>query len=224
MQSEVAEVFKPSPAPAGGAPAGEGAAALPSKLKPGAAATLAVTAAMIAPQLVATILSCAVQEHERAFGAWQAEWATFPALALVTSGALGAVADLAQGVEVDPDRMRGNVDITHGLIMAEAITFALAAKMSRPEAQKLVEQASQKAIAEKRSLQNVLGEDTAGHRASRRSEARPVVRAYVLPGGGADLHRSAGRLAQGGREQTPVSFKSDARIMPLMEADGCTFC
>jgi 3-carboxy-cis,cis-muconate cycloisomerase len=114
---------------------------------------------MIAPQLVATILACAVQEHERAFGAWQAEWATFPALALVTSGALGAVADLAQGVEVDPDRMRSNVDLTHGLIMAEAITFALAAKMSRRDAQKLVEEASQKAVAEKRSLQNVLGED-----------------------------------------------------------------
>jgi len=55
--------------------------------------------------------------------------------------------------------MRNNVDITHGLIMAEAITFALAAKISRQEAQKLVEEASQRAVAEKRSLQNVLGED-----------------------------------------------------------------
>ena len=55
--------------------------------------------------------------------------------------------------------MRSNVDITHGLIMAEAITFALAAKMSRQDAQKLVAEASQKAVAEKRSLQNVLGED-----------------------------------------------------------------
>jgi 3-carboxy-cis,cis-muconate cycloisomerase len=159
MQSEVAEVFEPPGAPAGGAPAGEGAAALPSKLKPAAAAAMAVSAAIIAPQLVATILACSVQEHERAFGSWQAEWATFPALALVTSGALGAIADLAQGVEVDPDRMRSNVDITHGLIMAEAITFALAAKMSRQDAQKLVDEASRKAVAEKRSLQNVLGED-----------------------------------------------------------------
>ena len=85
--------------------------------------------------------------------------ATFPALALVTSGALGAVADMAQGIEVDPDRMRANLDITQGLIMAEAITFALAGKIGRPEAHKLVEEASRKAVAEKRSLQNVLGED-----------------------------------------------------------------
>jgi len=154
MQNEVAEVFEQPVAPAP-----EGAAIVPPKLGPSAAAAMAVTAAVIAPQLVATILACAVQEHERAFGGWQAEWTTFPALALVTSGALGAIADLAQGIDVDADRMRNNVDITHGLIMAEAITLALAAKISRQEAQKLVEEASQRAVAEKRSLQNVLGED-----------------------------------------------------------------
>ena len=153
MQTEVAEVLEQT-----AAPAGDGAAAVP-RLGPRAAAAMAVTAAMIAPQLVATILACEVQEHERALGGWQAEWATFPALALVTSGAVGAIADLAQGIEVDPDRMRANVDITQGLIMAEAIALALAAKINRQEAHKLVAEASQKAIAEKRSLQNVLSED-----------------------------------------------------------------
>jgi 3-carboxy-cis,cis-muconate cycloisomerase len=152
MQSEIAEVLEPRAA-------GDGAAATPPRLGPSAAATMAVSAAMMAPQLVATILACAVQEHERAVGGWQAEWATFPALALVTSGAVGAVADLAQGIEVDPDRMRSNVDLTQGLIMAEAITLALAAKISRQEAHKLVEEASQKAVSEKRSLQSVLDED-----------------------------------------------------------------
>jgi len=153
MQNEVAEVFEPS-----SVPAGDGTAP-PPRLNPGAAAAMAVTAAMIAPQLVATILACQVQEHEGAFGGWQAEWATFPALALVTSGALGAVADLAQGIEVDPDRMRNNLDITQGLIMAEAIAFALSAKISRQEAHKIIEEASHKAVAEKRSLQNVLSDD-----------------------------------------------------------------
>jgi 3-carboxy-cis,cis-muconate cycloisomerase len=154
MQTEVAEVFEPPPAPAG-----EGARALAHKLNPSSAAAMAVSAAMIAPQLVATIVACEVQEHEGALGSWQAEWATFPSLALVTSGALSAVGDLAQGIDVDPNRMRSNVDITHGLIMAEAITVALAAKISRQEARKLVEEASQKAVTEKRSLQNVLVED-----------------------------------------------------------------
>ena len=145
MQNEVAEVFEPP--------------AAPPRLGPSVAATMAVTAAMIAPQLVATILSCQVQEHERAFGGLQAEWATFPALALVTSGGLAAIADLAQGIEVDPDRMRHNLDLTHGLVMGEAIMFALSAKIGRQEAQKIVAEAGQKAVTEKRSLQNVLGED-----------------------------------------------------------------
>jgi 3-carboxy-cis,cis-muconate cycloisomerase len=159
MQTEVAEVLdQPSVPFVPSAPGGD-AAATPPRLGPAAAATTAVTAAMIAPQLVATILACQVQEHERAVGGGQAEWATFPALALVTSGALDAVADLAQGIEIDPDRMRNNLDITQGLIMAEAITFALAAKIGRREAQELVEEASRKAVAEKRSLQNVLDQD-----------------------------------------------------------------
>jgi 3-carboxy-cis,cis-muconate cycloisomerase len=151
MQDEVAEIFEPPPAPSG-----EGTAAPPRRLGPAAAAAMAVSAAMIAPQLVATILACETQEHEHALATWQAEWATFPALALVTSGALGAVADLAQGIEVDPDRMRTNLDITQGLIMAEAITLALAGKISRPEARKLVEEARQNAARDKSRLQDVL--------------------------------------------------------------------
>jgi 3-carboxy-cis,cis-muconate cycloisomerase len=159
MQTEVAEVLDQPAAPFIPAAPGDAAAAMPPRLGPAAAASMAVTAAMIAPQLVATILACGIQEHERAVGGGQAEWTTFPALALVTSGALGAIADLAQGIEVDPDRMRNNLDVTHGLIMAEAITVALAAKISRQEAHKLVEEASQKAVTDKRSLQNVLGDD-----------------------------------------------------------------
>lgn len=149
MQNEVAEVFEHAPVDDATAP----------RLKPAAAAAKAVTAATIAPQLVATIFACAMQEHEHGAGSWRAEWTTFPALALVTSGALQAVADLAQGIEADADRMRVNVDVTHGLIMAEAIAFALSAKMGLPQAQKIVEEAGQRAVAEKRSLQNVLGED-----------------------------------------------------------------
>jgi 3-carboxy-cis,cis-muconate cycloisomerase len=158
MQTEIAEVLDQPAVPFIPSAPGDTAAA-PPRLGPAAAASMAVTAAMIAPQLVATILACGIQEHERAVGGGEAEWTTFPALALVTSGALGAIADLAQGIEVDPDRMRDNLDVTHGLIMAEAITVALAAKISRQEAHKLVEEASQKAVAEKRSLQNVLDQD-----------------------------------------------------------------
>ena len=90
-----------------------------------------------------------MQEHERALGGWQAEWPTFPALALVTSGALAAIVDIAQGLEIDSERMRVNLDATRGQIMAEAVTFALAAKIGRQQARTIVEEQAGEAAAEK---------------------------------------------------------------------------
>jgi 3-carboxy-cis,cis-muconate cycloisomerase len=152
MQTDVGEAFEPA------APGQGGSSTLPHKRNPIAAAT-ALAAADIAPNLAATILAAQVQEHERALGGWQAEWPTFPALALVTSGAVNAVADMAQGLEVDGERMRLNLTETRGQIMAEAVSFALGAKVGKEEAHRLVEEASRKAAAAKRELQEVLGED-----------------------------------------------------------------
>ena len=55
--------------------------------------------------------------------------------------------------------MRANLDTTHGLIMAEAVTFALAEKIGKSEAHHLVEAASKKAVAEKKDLRDVLAAD-----------------------------------------------------------------
>ncbi len=152
MQTDVGEAFEPA------APGRGGSSTLPHKRNPIAAAA-ALAAANIAPNLAATILAAQVQEHERALGGWQAEWPTFPALALVTSGAVNAVVDMAQGLEVDGERMRLNLTETRGQIMAEAVSFALGAKVGKEEAHRLVEEASRKAAAAKRELQEVLGED-----------------------------------------------------------------
>jgi 3-carboxy-cis,cis-muconate cycloisomerase len=89
-----------------------------------------------------------VQEHERSLGSWQAEWATFPALALITSGGVKAVADISQGLEVDKERMRANLETTRGLVMAEAVSCALAAKLGRKEHETLVQKGRRKGIAE----------------------------------------------------------------------------
>jgi 3-carboxy-cis,cis-muconate cycloisomerase len=152
MQTEVGEAFEPTEAGRGGS------SSMPHKRNPTAAAC-ALACAGMAPQLAATIFASQVQEHERALGGWQAEWPTFPALALVTSGALRAIVDIAEGLEVDTARMRANLDITHGLIMAEAVSVALAGKIGKAEAHKLVEEASKRATKEKRHLRDVLGED-----------------------------------------------------------------
>ena len=152
MQTDVAEAFEVA------APGRGGSSTMPHKRNPVAAAA-GLAAAAIAPNLAATIVAGMVQEHERGLGGWQAEWPTFPALALVTSGALHAIVEIAQGLEVNTERMRANLGETRGRIMAEAVAFALAAKVGKEEAHRILEEGSRKAIAAKRDLQDVLGED-----------------------------------------------------------------
>ena len=132
---------------------------MPHKRNPVAAAR-ALAAATMSPNLTATILSAQVQDHERSAGPWHAEWPTLPTLQLVTSGALAAVAEIAEGLEVDVARMRANLDMTQGLVMAEAISMALAEKVGKSEAHHLVEAASRRAIESKQHLRIVLAEDT----------------------------------------------------------------
>jgi 3-carboxy-cis,cis-muconate cycloisomerase len=152
MQTEVAEVAEPS------APGRGGSSTMPHKQNPvGCAAALA--AAVRVPGLVATMLAAMVQEHERALGGWQAEWDTLPQIVQLTAGALRQMRQVAQGLAVDIDRMRINLDLTHGLIMAEAVSLALGAKMGRLQAHQLVQQACRSAVASDRHLREVLAEN-----------------------------------------------------------------
>jgi len=153
MQTDVGEAFEPSGEGRGGS------STMPHKRNPVAAAT-ALAAAIMAPNLAATIFAAQVGDHERSAGPWHAEWPTLPSLLLVTSGALAAIVDIAEGLEVDAARMRVNLDATHGLIMAEAVAMALAEKIGKSEAHHLVEAASKKAVAGKKDLRDVLAGDT----------------------------------------------------------------
>ena len=152
MQTDVGEAFEPAGAGRGGS------STMPHKRNPVAAAS-ALGAATMAPNLAATIFAAQVQDHERSAGPWHAEWPTLPSLMLVTSGALAAIVDLAEGLEVDAARMRVNLDATQGLIMAEAVTFALADKIGKSDAHHLIEAASKKAVADKKHLRDVLSAD-----------------------------------------------------------------
>jgi 3-carboxy-cis,cis-muconate cycloisomerase len=152
MQTDVAEAFEPSGEGRGGS------STMPHKRNPVAAAS-ALAAATMAPNLAATIFAAQVQDHERSAGPWHAEWPTLPMLLLVTSGGLAAIVDIAEGLEVDTARMRLNLDATGGLIMAEAVTFALAEKIGKSDAHHLIEAASRKAVAEKKHLRDVLSVD-----------------------------------------------------------------
>lgn len=133
---------------------------MPQKRNPIRAA-VAVAGAIKAPGLVATVLSAMPQEHERGLGGWQAEWDALPELVQVVAESSEAVADALQRLVVDPDRMRANLDLTRGLIMAEAIAMRLAARMGKADAHALVDSACRRAVVEKRGLAEVLAEDPA---------------------------------------------------------------
>ncbi len=134
-----------------------GSSAMPHKQNP-VGCTLALSAAYRVPGLVSTFLSSMVQEHERAVGGWQSEWATISAIVQAASLAATSMAEVAEGLTVNAARMRDNIEATHGTIFAERATMLLAKKLGRDAARKVVEQAVQQSIANDREFANVLAE------------------------------------------------------------------
>jgi 3-carboxy-cis,cis-muconate cycloisomerase len=142
-QTEVGEV-----AEGGG---GGGSSTLPQKRNPVAAMT-AVAAARRTPGLVSTMFAAMPGEEERAAGAWQAEAETLSELLRLTGEGVAAIRRCLEGLEVHPDRMRENLDLTDGLVMSESLAGALGAKLGRARAQELVGEAARRAGDEGTSL------------------------------------------------------------------------
>ncbi|WP_420713169.1 3-carboxy-cis,cis-muconate cycloisomerase [Pseudomonas sp. zfem001] len=152
MQTEAGEVFEPS------APGKGGSSTMPHKRNPVSAAVL-IGAATRAPGLVATMFSAMPQEHERSLGLWHAEWDTLPELCCLVSGALQQALLVVPGLEVDAARMRANLELTQGLVLAEAVSIALAQKIGRDAAHHLIEQCCKQAVREGVHLRAVLGDN-----------------------------------------------------------------
>ena len=99
---------------------------MPHKHNP-VAAICAIGCAQQAPGLAATLLGAMAHEHERAAGAWHAEWRPLGELLRSTGSAVAWLRESLEGLEVDAERMRANLDLTGGRLMAERVAAALAA-------------------------------------------------------------------------------------------------
>jgi 3-carboxy-cis,cis-muconate cycloisomerase len=139
MQTEVAEVFEPK------APGKGGSSTLPHKRNPVQSVAI-ISAAMRTPGLVSAMLTSGLQEHERAAGGWHAEWDVMRELLILAGTAAGHLETILSGLEVDVASMRKNLDLTHGLIMAERVTFALAPTLGKAKARSLMEAACKQAV------------------------------------------------------------------------------
>nr|WP_314638089.1 3-carboxy-cis,cis-muconate cycloisomerase [uncultured Pseudomonas sp.] len=153
MQTEAGEVFEPS------APGKGGSSTMPHKRNPVGAAVL-IGAATRVPGLLSTLFSAMPQEHERSLGLWHAEWETLPEICCLVSGSLKQALLVADGLEVDADRMARNLDLTQGLVLAEAVSIVLAQRVGRDTAHHLLERCCKRAVAEQRHLRAVLGEES----------------------------------------------------------------
>lgn len=83
--------------------------------------------------------------HERDMGAWAIEWVALPEALILTAGILEKLATVLEGLDVDPSRMRHNLAITDGAIMAEAVMMALAATIGHERAHAVVSATSRHA-------------------------------------------------------------------------------
>lgn len=135
MQTEVGEVSEPA------GPGRGGSSAMPQKRNPVGSVEVSASVRGVNAQ-VGLLLGAMVQEHERAAGGWQSEWAAISEAFRLTGGAVWRVRELLEGLEVDEERMRRNLDLTGGLLVSEHVMMALAERTGRGRAQELLRAAA----------------------------------------------------------------------------------
>ncbi|GCD97619.1 lyase family protein [Embleya hyalina] len=133
-RTEVGEVVEPH-VPGRGA-----SSAMPQKRNP-VLATLIRSAALQVPAQAAVLAQCMLAEDERSGGAWHAEWQPLRECLRLTGGAAHTAVELAEGLVVRPERMRANLALTGGAIVAERVAGVLAAYLGKPAAAALLTRA-----------------------------------------------------------------------------------
>jgi 3-carboxy-cis,cis-muconate cycloisomerase len=135
-QNEVGEVAEPAGSGRGGS------STMPQKRNPVGSA-LAIACARRVRGAAGVLLEAMAQEHERAAGAWQSEWEPLGEALALTGGGAAHAREVVEGLEVNADRMRANVDSAGDQLMAESAMFALAEELGRAEAKRVVAEAGE---------------------------------------------------------------------------------
>jgi 3-carboxy-cis,cis-muconate cycloisomerase len=153
-QTEVGELAEPYVAGRGSS------STMPQKRNP-IASEYILAAARTVHALVPVMFGAMAADHERATGPWQAELLALPQCFVLTHGALQHAGAIAEGMVIDAARMRRNLDLTGGLIVAEAVMMGLAPYIGRGEAHHVVKHACDAALAETIPLADALAREPA---------------------------------------------------------------
>jgi 3-carboxy-cis,cis-muconate cycloisomerase len=137
-RTEIAEVFEPY-SPHRGA-----SSTMPQKVNP-ISSELVIGLSGTAGALASSLARIQEAGHERSAGEWQIEWQVIPQLASLAGSALRETLVIVDGMRVDADRMRRNMELDGGLVLAEAQMIQLADKIGREAAHDLLYAASTRA-------------------------------------------------------------------------------
>lgn len=138
---------------------GGGSSTMPQKSNPILSEALVTLARRNATSL-AGLHQAALHAQERDGAAWALEWAILPDMVSGAAAALAHAGELADTMIVDIGRMRETLDGTHGLLLAEAVSFALAQYMPRAEAAEFVKEAACEAQATRADLIEIVAART----------------------------------------------------------------
>ncbi|KAI3595541.1 3-carboxy-cis,cis-muconate cycloisomerase [Cupriavidus necator H850] len=129
--TEFAEVYEPFVK-------GRGASStMPQKRNP-ISSELMLAASKAVRQHAGLMVDAMVQDFERATGPWHAEWIAIPESFILSAGALHQARFALGGLIVDEARMKHNLGISKGLIVAEAVMMGMAPHIGRQQAHDVV--------------------------------------------------------------------------------------
>src|SRR5438132_4489645 len=154
MQTEVGEVYEPF------APGRGSSSTMPQKRNPISSCYIHAAISVVR-QHAAALLDAMVADHERSTGPWEIEWIVLPEAFCLLAGALKQSRFVLEGLEVDAKAMRRNIDLTHGLVMSEAVMMGLGPHIGREYAHDLVYDICREAVKQERPLLDLLAEHAA---------------------------------------------------------------
>ena len=152
MQTEVGEVYEPYAHGRGSS------STMPQKRNPISSCYIHAQISVLR-QHAAAMLDAMVADHERSTGPWEIEWIVLPESFCLLAGALKQARFVMAGLEVDTVRMRANLDLTHGLVVSEAVMMGLAPHIGREYAHDLVYDICRDALKQERPLLELLAEN-----------------------------------------------------------------
>ena len=115
---------------------------MPQKRNP-IAAVSAIASAQRAPGLVATLLGSMAHEHERAAGAWHAEWLPLRDLLVATGSASSWLRDCLDSLVIRPEAIAANLAADGGLMLSQRIVDVVTPLLGRSAALEFVARAAE---------------------------------------------------------------------------------